>query len=66
MSQQKIVVEKVERLSTILSSLDLSSKIQGGLHQVFVNGILVSVSAIEDTVVGPEDLVVVLPVLRGG
>ena len=66
MSQQKIIVEEAERLDSLLSRLDMLPKIRSGVQQVFVNGEVVSFSEIPDRTVGPEDLVVVLPVLRGG
>jgi len=66
MSKQRVVVEEKERLDSLLSRLDILPKIQNGVQQVFVNGEVISASEIPNKTVGPEDLVVVLPVLHGG
>ena len=66
MSQQRIVVQEAEKLDSLLARLDLLPKIQSGIQQVFVNGEVISAEETQSTTVGPQDLVVVLPVLRGG
>jgi hypothetical protein len=66
MSQQRIVIQEKEKLDSLLARLDLLPKIRSGIQQVFVNGEVVSVDKTTSMIVGPQDLVVVLPVLRGG
>ena len=66
MSQQRIVIQEAEKLDSLLARLDLLPKIQSGIQQVFVNGEVISADKTSNTTVGPQDLVVVLPVLRGG
>ncbi len=66
MSRQKIVVEEVERLNSLLSRLELLPEIQSGVLQVFVNGEAFSTVEIGEKVVESGDTVLVLPVLQGG
>jgi len=66
MPTQRLIVEEVERLDSLLSRLDILPKIKSGILQVFVNGEALSPLEIGDKIVGSEDTVVVLPVLQGG
>ncbi|MBL7118649.1 MoaD/ThiS family protein [Candidatus Bathyarchaeota archaeon] len=66
MSKQKIVVEEVERLNSLLSRHGLLPEIQSGILQVFINGRNLSTTELGNKVVGSEDTVLVLPVLQGG
>ncbi len=66
MPKQRVIVEEEERLVSLLSRLEMLPKIQSGVLQVFVNGEAISTSELSIKTVGPEDLVIVLPVLRGG
>jgi len=66
MSKQRIVVEEVGRLNSLLNRHGLLPEIQNGVLQVFVNGKNLSTTEIGNKVVGSEDTVLVLPVLQGG